>query len=213
MIKVSIIGLTETINKYNKLAKDIQDKAVISAVNKTAVQTRNFIIKKIRDTYTIESGELKAKITIRKANGKTNNGFQATIFSSKKGTREGSLDITSYRTRVTRHGISVWIKKGGKAKKYENVFPSWQGGKGTFQRYGEKVTPSKGRYAGKISSRGQMAGWNIQRQNIRRLYGPSVRDLFSYNDILKAAQEFGDKKLIELVNKELKFYINRHLSK
>ena len=122
MIKVTITGIAETISKYQQLAQDIQDKAIVSAINKTATQTKNFVIKKIRQTYTIESGELKDKITIRLANRQHK---KATIFYSKKGNRKGSLDITAYRTQVTRKGISVWIKRGGKAKKYENVFPSW----------------------------------------------------------------------------------------
>ena len=202
MIKLNVKGLTETINKFQHLQKDIQDKALVSAVNKTATQTRNFIIKKIRQTYTIQSSELKEKINLRLADKKF---IKATIIGEQK---RGALGITKYRVQITKKGISVWIKRGSKAIKFEDTFPGWRGNEkdDTFQRYGEMVIPKQGRYAGKTTSRGPYKGWGVRRQNIRKLFGPSVRDLMNSIEVYQAAIDFADQKLPELALKELKFY-------
>ena len=206
MIKLNVKGLTETINKFQHLQKDIQDKALVSAVNKTATQTRNFIIKKIRQTYTIQSSELKEKINLRLANKKF---IKATIIGEQK---RGALGITKYRVQITKKGISVWIKRGSKAIKFEDTFPGWRGNEkdDTFQRYGEMVIPKQGRYAGKTTSRGPYKGWGVRRQNIRKLFGPSVRDLMNSIEVYQAAIDFADQKLPELALKELKFYTNKY---
>ena len=206
MIKLNVKGLTETINKFQHLQKDIQDKALVSAVNKTATQTRNFIVKKIRQTYTIQSSELKEKINLRLANKKF---IKATIIGEQK---RGALGITKYRVQITKKGISVWIKRGSKAIKFEDTFPGWRGNEkdDTFQRYGEMVIPKQGRYAGKTTSRGPYKGWGVRRQNIRKLFGPSVRDLMNSIEVYQAAIDFADQKLPELALKELKFYTNKY---
>ena len=206
IIKLNVKGLTETINKFQHVQKDIQDKALVSAVNKTATQTRNFIIKKIRQTYTIQSSELKEKINLRLANKKF---IKATIIGEQK---RGALGITKYRVQITKKGISVWIKRGSKAIKFEDTFPGWRGNEkdDTFQRYGEMVIPKQGRYAGKTTSRGPYKGWGVRRQNIRKLFGPSVRDLMNSIEVYQAAIDFADQKLPELALKELKFYTNKY---
>lgn len=209
MIKLNVKGLTETIQKFENLKKDIQDKALVSAVNKTATQTRNFVVKKIRQTYTIQSAELKEKINLRLANKKF---IKATIIGEQK---RGALGITRYRVQVTKKGVSVWIKRGNKATKFENVFPGWRGNESEdlFQRHGEMVIPKKGRYAGKTTSRGPYKGWGVRRQNIRKLFGPSVRDLFGSIEVFKAAVEFANNKLPELALKELQFYSRKYFGK
>ena len=207
MLKVTVQGLDRYMAKLKSLGKEIETKALVGSVNKTAVQTRNFIVKKIRENYTIKSADLKEKIWIRRANGKF---IKATIWSNQKQT--GSLDVTSYRYTITRRGVSVRIKKRGKATLYRGAF-EWPGREGIWQRHGEMRPAKKGRYAGQITSRGPYKGWGLRRQAVRKLFGPSVRDLFSSMEILNAAREFADAKLIEILKRDLKFYIDKHMGK
>ena len=67
MIKVTITGIAETISKYQQLAQDIQDKALVSAINKTAIQTKNLATRLIRKGYLVKASNLKDKILIKRA--------------------------------------------------------------------------------------------------------------------------------------------------
>ena len=201
MIKVTITGIAETISKYQQLAQDIQDKALLSAINKTAIQTKNLATRLIRKGYLVKASNLKDKILIKRA---SKNRLEAQVISIKKG---GGILLTDYSVRMTKKGMSVKVKKSGGRK----IIPDAFIGQGKpFQRYGERnYTPRKGYWAGKTIKRGERAGQPILRQKTKILYGPSIADLMGSGNIYNELVKFSQEKLIQIFKNELKFYTDR----
>ena len=203
MLKAVVIGLNETVKKLEGLKQEIAEKATMSAINKTATQTRNYAVRLIRKEYLLSSGDLKDKITIVKANKKR---LEARVISIRG---NGSLLITKYSARMTKKGLSVKVKRSGKRVVVKDAFLTPDGK--PLKRTGEKnYVAKKGYWAGKRHKRGPMQGQPILRQKTKALYGPTVADIFGYDLIYDELIKFSRVKLVEVFMNELKFYTKKH---
>ena len=191
MIKVNVIGLNETLKKLDQLSEQVRDKALVSAINKTADQTRNFAVKKIRAEYMLTSGDAKAKIRIMKA---SKNYLSATVYSFKK---HGGMLLTKYSVRMTKKGMSVKVKKAGGRKIISKAFVTPSGI--PFQRTGVNHYPTKGYWAGRA----------IMREKLKSLYGPSISDIFDTKEMYKDLTKFASDTLVKTFLSELRYYTNR----
>lgn len=204
MIKVSIIGLAQTMDKIKRLEEQVKTKAMVSAINKTATQTKNLATRLIRKSYLVKSEDLKDKIIIQKA---SKNRLEALVISKKKG---GGIELTKYSARMTRKGLSVKVKRSGGRSVIPNAFI----GQGSaFVREGEKThIPRKGYWAGKTIKRGERKGEPILRQRLKKLYGPTIADLMGSKDIELQLYKFARVKVVEIFMNEVRFYMKREFN-
>jgi hypothetical protein len=206
VIKVTLPGLVETIAKYNQLEKDIQEKALVSAINKTAEQTKNYAIKKIRADYLLKTGDIKDRITVTKA---TKNRIEARVISVRKG---GALLLTRYSARMTVKGLSVKILKSGGRTIIKGAFISPTSK--PFKRTGERdYAPRKGYWAGKTIKKGERAGQPILRQRLKTLYGPGVADILNTMAVFDELTKFADETLVKTFLNDLKYFTNKEFNK
>ena len=208
MLKVIAQGLNETMKKFEGLKQHITQKALVSALNKTATQGRNYSIRKIRQGYIIESGYLKEKLKIEKA---TKNKLTATIVAKREGK---PLLVTRFSARMTKKGISVKVKRTGGRTTISRAFIVTMGGVDVpFRRTKEYTVPTKGRYKGKIKTRNTKRGArgeHLTREAVETIKGPSIADLFGYEEIYKDVEKFTGAKLVEVFLQELRYYTKKY---
>jgi len=204
VITISVTGIAQTIDKIERLKDQIKTKAMVSALNKTATQTKNLATRLIRKSYLVKSEDLKDKIVIQKA---SKNRLTAMVISKKKG---GGIQLTKYSARMTRKGLSVKVKRSGG----RSIIPGAFIGKDTaFIRTGEKThAPKQGYWAGKTIKRGERKGQPILRQRLKKLYGPSIADLMGSKEIETQLIKFANTKVVEIFMNEIRFYMKREFN-
>ena len=211
MIHVSVKGLNETMKKLKGLQQHITDSALISVLNKTATQGRNYSVRKIRQTYTISSGDLKEKITIEKASKKR---LEAKIVAKRE---RRPMNVIRFSARMTSKGVSVKVKKTGGRYLWRNAFiANINGNELVVKRTGKFTIPTKGRYAGKIKTRNTKRGAkgeHIQREQLQTILGPSIADIFGEKNMYNDLRKWTNEKLVEVFMKELEYYTRKHFNR
>lgn len=204
VIMISIKGLKDTIKRYAALEQDIKTKATVSALNKTATQTRNQAVKRIREIYVLKSSDIKDNILISKATSKRQ---WSGVFSFKKGK---ALWITNFSAKMTKQGLSVKVKKASKRSILKAAFLTPDGK--PLQRYGKRdFAPKGGYWAGKTIRRGPNKGQPILRQRVKTIYGPSISGILG-GDLYHELVKYAEKKLKTILLNEIKYYTNKHLN-
>ena len=170
--QITVEGLDEieqALNEYPKIA----EAAIISGLNKVAVQARNAAVKAIRRSRNIPASRLKRnlKVTRRARKGS----LLAEITAVGK-----SAGLINYKARQIKKGVSAEVIKGDR-KVHEDAFIATvlHGGRGVFKRKGPKKVPTQGRYLGRKIKRGPDKGKPLKRQPLEKLWGPSAAGLWN----------------------------------
>lgn len=124
------------------LRREIADKAVASALNKTVAQAKTAMGREIRAEFNIGRDAVNKSLRIRRASAARGKfSLQAELSSiSRPGRR--SLNLAHFAPRQTRKGVSVKVKKAGPRKLIPGSFLI-NGGATLMIRVGKQRLPIK----------------------------------------------------------------------
>ena len=164
----------------NALQKDIADKALASALNKTLAQGKTAMSKSITSEFNISASKVKDSLRVNRVR-KVAGAYvlQGSLESPSK--RGRSLNLINFDARKTAAGISVKIKKTGGRKVLRGAFIGNQG-RTVFVRVGAKRLP------------------------IKALQTVEVAQMFNTKRINKVVVDFLQAKLPEVFENEAKFF-------
>lgn len=154
------------------------NSAFAGALNRVSTQHRKKVTAKANEIYSTNIKKLAKREIIKRASPKE---LQAsTIVLSNK------LPVSRFRYAQTATGVSTNIRRNGFLK---GAFVSKVGSapadtnkpghEGVFDRTGRLVAPEKGRYAGRVVSRGPNKGELLKREVIEEKYTLSTAGMFS----------------------------------
>ena len=172
-------------------------KVVTRTLNKTASQANTAMSRKVREVYNIKAKDLRTKIRVFRANdGKL---FAVIRVQDKQG-----MPLLSFSARQTRKGITYKVKKASGNKRVDGAFIATMesGHKGVFERYGEKVKPSRGKYTARRFKRGPQQGEPILRQSIQELFRIDAVGMVDQHGIM-AIEQVIKEKMDDIFNHEL----------
>jgi hypothetical protein len=131
----------EVQKQLDRLRKEIADKAVASALNKTVAQAKTAMSREIRSEFVMTAATVNESLRIRRAraSGGAFN-LQAALESPKK--RGRSLNLARFSARQTKKGVSFKIRRGGPRKLIPGSFLI-NNGKTMMIRVGKKRLPIK----------------------------------------------------------------------
>lgn len=216
----------EEMVKGLKVGEEALKKATASAVNKTAVSCRAFVVKKIREDYNIRAGDIRAALNIYKAN-KNQSRIEAQLYGDgSPGIPLSKFSPTPRRVPSTIHQKGVWQDRytwWGKKMKTQVMVP---GSDKYLPKAGIKVMVRKGRRKlvrdafvaqmpnGKIGvfrrkERGMGNWWNVASKEaaIEQLYGPSPIRLIDSDYIQIPLDDFAGDTLDKNMQHEAEFYL------
>lgn len=171
------------------------DKAFAQAVQRTTAKAATMLSREARKVYAVSAGDIRSKLSIHRAN----RDHQRTILYT------GSKLLLSHfkpKTRMTR----VKINRGGKTHQ------------GLRQRVTVRVRKDKGRQvaAGAWLAKGQV--WrradkddNQSRPTLQ--FGPSIPQMISNPEVIKAAEEMVRVDLPEQFNTRMDWMLEKSLGK
>lgn len=194
MIKIES-NFNEIAIEFKKFGKNM-DKAMLSAIDKTAAQGKTFASREVRKEYNIASDAVKKGITLIKTEKVRN---YAMIKAQGKALSLGKF-ISKNITQQS-DGVVIEVKKGHKKllrDKFITHVYSNSGGKhkGVFFRKGPKIEPSKGKYA----------GTKIKRQQIFERFTLSVADMFRAKRVINDLKVFVADKFPKILEQRIDFY-------
>jgi len=128
MIQVQIKSNLEDVRKrFGTLAKDVEEKATVSALNRTATTVRAAAVREIRAEYPgLKAGAIRDELKITRARRD-----QLEAIITLKGDR---IPLIDFSARQTKKGVSVQIKRGRKLIPHAFIATMKSGHKGVFVR-------------------------------------------------------------------------------
>ena len=214
MIKISITGIAQTIDKIERLKEEI-NKTMVIALNETATQTRNYAVRQIRKGYILESAYLKTRIIIINARP---NSMTAAIMVKRE---NKPLLVTHFSARMTKSGLSVQVKRGGGRYLWKGGFIATINGKKIPFRKTGWTEPTKGRYKDKIKTKKEKKGTTsrgaigdkLSRKYLETIIGPTLASILEESKIHADIVKFSRNKLTEVFTRKLKYYTSKHFNK
>lgn len=164
-INVDIKGLASVQKTLRQLPKEIQEKALVPAINKTAAKAQAEINRAITQEYAVKAGEVRNSMELRKANKDRLEAAISIFGSASKRGRSANMvrflqimqaNGIAFKTRSQGKGASVTrkdlknigkqlgfiIKRGGGVKTIEGAFLANKG-RTVFIREGKARLPIK----------------------------------------------------------------------
>jgi hypothetical protein len=123
------------------MRSDIANKALASALNKTAALAKTAMSREIRDEFVLPAAKVGAALRVNRARAVGGRFFlEASLESPAK--RGRSLNLANFDARQTAKGVSFKIKRGGARKTIPGAFLI-NGGKTVMIRVGKARLPIK----------------------------------------------------------------------
>jgi hypothetical protein len=141
MLDIKIKGL----RKFAKLLDPKKvGRATVNALNQTATEYRKITVNEVAKIFNLKKGRIKKDSSGKDTTfvGKARKGKEA-AFIEYKGKRPGLQHFSSNKAMINKKkSPKVKIKKGGAAETIERgFFATARGGRGLFQRAGDKSYP------------------------------------------------------------------------
>lgn len=178
-------NINEVLMDLQAASREMQEIAVVRALNRTADQVRTQASRAVRDAgYNLKAATIKANIKIKRA---TAGNLRATVVASGR-----PIPLIQYGARQTGKGVTVNVQKGRKliAGAFIATMPS--GHKGVFVRGAGNVHKRVARN-GKVSWHGLP---------IRELFGPSIPDGLANKSVQEALQQLIVDKFPQILQRE-----------
>ena len=165
------------------LSKDVGNKAMASALNKTVAQAKTAMSREIRAEFNMSAGKVGEALRITRA---VSSGGRFSLSARLEATskRGRSLNIAAFSARQTAKGVSFKIKKSGPRKLIPGSFLI-NGGKTVMIRVGKARLP------------------------IKALQTIDVPSMFNTKRINAKVLRFINDKFPELFKNEAKFFTDR----
>jgi Prophage minor tail protein Z (GPZ) len=160
-------------------------RAIVRAVNKTAMQARTQAVREVRIVgYNIKASTVRKAITLYRARGDDP--------VARLRARGLPIPLIEYGAKQTKGGVSVRVKSGRRTLRHAFIATMKSGHKGVFVREGKghKRVTKKGR--------SYMSGLPI-----KELYGPSIPDSLSNEAVEKTLAKFIADKYPAILEHEL----------
>lgn len=185
-IKVDTKGIEASFKKFQA----DHEKAIIRALNKTAITARADAAKSIRaEGYNIKAAAIKKSFaTTKAAKGRLVVVLRAT---------GKPIALIEYGARQTKSGVSVQVKGGREVLRHAFIATMKSSHKGVFERTG----------AARLKAPKRVAGSKTRRVNVPIVekFGPSIPATLANDAIQKAIQQKINQRFPTVLAQELAF--------
>jgi hypothetical protein len=187
MLKLSVHadvkGITASLTRY----VGEQQKAVVRALNKTAMQARTAAAQEVRGAgYNIKSSAIKSSFSITKA-------AQGRLVVVLKSTGR-PVALINYGARQGKSGVSVQVKTSRSVLRHAFIATMPNGHRGVFERTGKQHK--------KVMRNGKAIRSGLP---IKELFGPSIPQSLANEAVEKALMTKIRQKFPQILKHELAF--------
>lgn len=178
------------------LHKEVRNKAMASALNKTAAQAKTAMGREIRAEFVLTASKVNAALSVTKARA---SGAGFGLVASLQAARDArpGLNVIHFGARQTAKGVSIKIKRNGPRKLIPGAFIA-NSGRTVFVRTGEaKRRMTKGFNAGRM------------REPLRAFQTIDVSSMFNARRINGAVVKSIETKFAGIFANEARFYAAR----
>ncbi|WP_080421235.1 phage tail protein [Burkholderia ubonensis] len=186
-VRADVRGVTASLTRY----VGEQQKAVVRALNKTAMQARTAAAQEVRSAgYNIKSSAIKSSFVVQKAS-------RGNLVAVLKSTGR-PVALINYSARQGKGGVSVQVKAGRTVLRHAFIAAMRNGHKGVFERTGK--THKKVMRNGKVVRTGLP---------IKELFGPSIPQSLANDAVQKALMKKIREKFPQILKHELAFIASK----
>jgi hypothetical protein len=186
-VRADVKGITAGLTRY----VGEQQKAVVRALNKTAMQARTAASQEVKAAgYNIKSSAIKKSFTIQRAS-------RGNLVVVLKATGR-PIALINYGARQTKGGVSVQVKAARTVLRHSFVATMPNGHRGVFERTG------KGHK--RVMRNGKMINTGLP---IKELYGPSIPQSLANDAVNKAVMAKIRAKFPQILKHELAFIASK----
>lgn len=136
-------NIPDVIKALDRLHRDLVDKAMATAINRTLERGRTEAVRQVRERYNIKAGDVRQVLRIRRASPKAGAVLLEGVLYGDSRTR--SVNVIKFGARVLRKakGASVQIRRSGGKKIIKGSFIA-NAGRTVFRRKGKDRLPIEG---------------------------------------------------------------------
>lgn len=191
MLKLSVSadvkGIAASLERY----VGEQHKAVVRALNKTAMQARTAAAQEVRGAgYNIKSSAIKSSFAIQKAS-------KGKLVAVLKSTGR-PVALINYGARQSKSGVSVQVKAGRTVLRHAFIATMRNGHKGVFERTSKAHK--------KVMRNGKVVRTGLP---IKELFGPSIPQSLANDAVQKALMKKIREKFPHILKHELAFIASK----
>lgn len=185
-IRADVKGITASLNRY----VGEQQKAVVSALNKTAEQARTEASKQVRAAgYNITAKEIKKSFKIERAK-------PSNLVVMLKSTGQ-PIALINYGAHLTKSGVSVQVKGGRQILRHAFIIRMKNGHRGVFERTGQARVKGA-----TVMLLGKKRRVNLP---IKELMGPSIPQSLANMTVERAVMAKIREKFPQILRHELEY--------
>ncbi|WP_419692229.1 phage tail protein [Burkholderia gladioli] len=182
-VRADVKGITAAMTRY----VGEQQKAVVRALNKTAMQARTAAAVEVRSAgYNIKSSAIKKSFTIIRAS-------RGNLVVVLKATGR-PIALVNYGARQGKNGVSVQVKTGRTVLRHAFIATMRNGHTGVFER--------KGNAHKKVMRNGKVFRSGLP---IKELFGPSIPQSLANDSVEKALMAKIREKFPQILRHEIAF--------
>lgn len=182
-VNADVKGITASLTRY----VGEQQKAVVRALNKTAMQARTAAAQEVRSAgYNIKSSAIKNSFSITKA-------AQGRLVVVLKSTGR-PVALINYGARQGKNGVSVQVKASRSVLRHAFIATMPNGHRGVFERTGKQHK--------KLKRNGKTIRSGLP---IKELFGPSIPQSLANDAVEKALMVKIRQKFPQILKHELAF--------
>jgi hypothetical protein len=186
-VHADVKGITAGLTRY----VGEQQKAVVRALNKTAMQARTAASQEVRAAgYNIKASAIKSSFTIQKAN-------RGKLYVMLKSTGR-PIALINYSARQGKNGVTVNVKNGRKVFRHAFIATMQNGHRGVFERTGKTHK--------KVVKNGKTIRSGLP---IKELFGPSIPQSLANDAVEKAIMAKIRQKFPQILKHELAFLASK----
>jgi len=184
--------------RLNQLQKDLGDRAMASAINKTIDLGRTQMIRGITDEFAVKAGYVRARLRARRASSKQGRfSVEGSLIGGKRGAKRSANIIAFVERSVT----LAEAKRRRKAGTLDRIFVK-------VKRKGPRKALREGAF---IANKGRTVFERVgkARLPIKPMQVIDVAQMFNTKRISKPVQAFMQARFPGVFKREARFYIQR----
>ncbi|TCK39661.1 minor tail protein Z (GPZ) [Paraburkholderia sp. BL8N3] len=186
-VRADVKGITASLTRY----VGEQQKAVVRALNKTAMQARTAASLEVKGAgYNIKASAIKNSFTIQRAS-------RGNLVVVLKATGR-PIALINYGARQTKGGVSVQVKSARTMLRHSFIATMQNGHRGVFERTGKKHKV--------VQRNGKTVRTGLP---IKELFGPSIPQSLSNEAVNKAIMTKIRAKFPQILKHELEFVASK----
>lgn len=179
---------------YKTLPQNLTDKAMVRALNRTAITVRAEASRRIRERYNLKSRVLKDQIRIRNA---TKAELRAVVQASGR-----PIPVIEFDARRGTNGVTVRVGRTRKVIRHSFIQTMKSGHRGVFMRVLENDN-QKYRSKRKPGSASDLP--------IAERFGPSLPQAFTSKQVMDAIVAAARTRFPKAFEQEARFYLSKAL--